>query len=80
MSSISTPSNATSSSIMRRTPKPAGVGIYFQDDGANIVVNHLIRGGSAERSGDIKAGDVIVSIDSRDVRCALWIQGGVTPF
>lgn len=32
------------------------------------MVNHLIRGGSAERSGTIKAGDMIVSIDSRDVR------------
>ena len=28
--------------------------LSLQDDGANIVVNHLIRGGSAERSGEIK--------------------------
>ena len=37
--------------------KPAGVGIYFQESGTNIVVNHLIRGGSAERSGKVQAGD-----------------------
>ena len=38
------------------------------------MVNHLIRGGSAERSGEIKAGDVIVSIDARDVRCAFLCE------
>jgi len=48
--------------------KPAGVGIYFQESGSDIVVNHLIRGGSAERSGKVQAGDVIVSIDDKDVR------------
>eukprot|EP00802_Teleaulax_amphioxeia_P015738 Tamp_15836.p1 GENE.Tamp_15836~~Tamp_15836.p1 ORF type:complete len:443 (-),score=83.51 Tamp_15836:184-1464(-) len=48
--------------------KPAGVGIYFQESGSDIVVNHLIRGGSAERSGKVQAGDVIVAIDDKDVR------------
>jgi hypothetical protein len=48
--------------------KPAGVGIYFQESGSDIVVNHLIRGGSAERSGKVVAGDIIVSIDDNDVR------------
>ena len=39
-----------------------------QESGSDIVVNHLIRGGSAERSGKVQSGDVIVSIDDRDVR------------
>ena len=33
-----------------------------------MVVNHIITGGSAERSGLVKLGDVIVSVDSQDVR------------
>jgi len=39
-----------------------------QESGSDIVVNHLIRGGSAERSGKVQAGDVIVAIDDKDVR------------
>jgi len=39
-----------------------------QESGSDIVVNHLIRGGSAERSAKVQSGDVIVSIDDRDVR------------
>ncbi len=40
----------------------------MQESGSDIVVNHLIRGGSAERSGKVLAGDVIVAIDDKDVR------------
>uniref|UniRef100_A0A7S4K8L0 Vacuolar protein 8 n=1 Tax=Guillardia theta TaxID=55529 RepID=A0A7S4K8L0_GUITH len=50
-----------------RSGKPAGVGIYFQESGSKIVVNHLIRGGSAERSGKIIPGDVITAIDGKNV-------------
>ena len=31
-------------------------------------MNHLIRGGPADRCGQIRPGDIIASIDSRDVR------------
>jgi C-terminal processing protease CtpA/Prc len=31
-------------------------------------VNHIITGGSADRSGIIQLGDIVVSVDSRDVR------------
>eukprot|EP00295_Goniomonas_pacifica_P029697 CAMPEP_0175950716 /NCGR_PEP_ID=MMETSP0108-20121206/29783_1 /TAXON_ID=195067 ORGANISM="Goniomonas pacifica, Strain CCMP1869" /NCGR_SAMPLE_ID=MMETSP0108 /ASSEMBLY_ACC=CAM_ASM_000204 /LENGTH=704 /DNA_ID=CAMNT_0017276863 /DNA_START=1 /DNA_END=2115 /DNA_ORIENTATION=+ len=46
----------------------AGVGIYFQQDGndAEVYVKALVKGGSAERDGNIKLGDVIVSIDGRN--------------
>lgn len=40
----------------------------MQESGEQVVVNHLIRGGAADKSGLIKAGDVIISIDSRDMR------------
>ena len=59
---------APSTGSQRPMGKPAGVGIYFQESGSDIVVNHLIRGGSAERSGKVQAGDVIISIDDKDVR------------
>jgi hypothetical protein len=59
---------AQSGGSQRPIGKPAGVGIYFQESGSDIVVNHLIRGGSAERSGKVQAGDIIISIDDKDVR------------
>ncbi len=31
-------------------------------------MNHIITGGSADRSGIIQLGDIVVSVDSRDVR------------
>ncbi len=31
-------------------------------------MNHIITGGSADRSGIIQLGDVVVSVDSKDVR------------
>ena len=33
-----------------------------------VVVNHIITGGSADRSGIIQLGDIVVSVDSRDIR------------
>jgi hypothetical protein len=67
---MSARAQSTGSQSGRGAPlgKPAGVGIYFQESGSDIVVNHLIRGGSAERSGKVVAGDIIVSIDNNDVR------------
>jgi C-terminal processing protease CtpA/Prc len=68
--SMSARAQSTGSQSGRGAPlgKPAGVGIYFQESGSDIVVNHLIRGGSAERSGKVVAGDIIVAIDNNDVR------------
>ena len=51
----------------RPEPAPAAWA-PVQESGSDIVVNHLIRGGSAERSGKVLAGDVIVAIDDKDVR------------
>ena len=42
----------------------------LRQDGTNgeVVVNHIITGGSADRSGIIQLGDIVVSVDSRDIR------------
>ena len=40
----------------------------LQDSNGEVVVNHIIMGGSADRSGVIRLGDVVVTVDSKDVR------------
>ncbi len=32
------------------------------------MVNHIITGGSADRNGIVQVGDIVVSLDSKDVR------------
>ena len=46
----------------------AGVGIFFQQDvGGFVVVQTIVKGGSAERDGTVQIGDRILSVDDRSV-------------
>jgi hypothetical protein len=47
----------------------AGVGIFFQQDSDTneVFVKTIVKGGSADRSGVIRVGDVVVRIDHENV-------------
>ena len=46
----------------------AGVGIFFQQDvGGFVVVKTIVKGGSAERDGNVQIGDRLLSVDDRSV-------------
>jgi hypothetical protein len=50
----------------KEAPKRAGIGIMLQPmqpDGREMIITRLLEGGSAHKSGQIQAGDVITSID-----------------
>ena len=46
-------------------PSLAGVGIFFQQDSDTneIFVKTIVKGGSADRSGVLRVGDVVVQVD-----------------
>lgn len=46
----------------------AGVGIFFQQDtDGKVFVKSVVSGGSAERDGTVRGGDVIIRVDDRNV-------------
>eukprot|EP00960_Hanusia_phi_P032426 749846-Hanusia_phi.AAC.5 len=47
----------------------AGVGIFFQQDSDSneVFVKTIVKGGSADRSGVIRMGDVVVRVDHDNV-------------
>ena len=48
----------------------AGVGIFFQQESdSNVYIKTIVSGGSAERDGTCRVGDMIVS-ESSDVTIA----------
>ena len=50
-------------------PSLAGVGIFFQQDSDTneIFVKTIVKGGSADRSGVLRVGDVVVQVDQANV-------------
>ena len=49
-------------------PHMSGVGIFFQQESdGKVYVNTIVSGGSAERDGRVRVGDVMCSVDGRDV-------------
>eukprot|EP00960_Hanusia_phi_P047759 758573-Hanusia_phi.AAC.8 len=46
----------------------AGVGIFFQQENdGSVYVKTIVSGGSAEREGSVRVGDMILAVDDRDV-------------
>ncbi|MGM0439486.1 MAG: S41 family peptidase [Chlamydiota bacterium] len=45
-----------------------GIGVVLREDLEGIVVVKVIKGGTAQESGKIQAGDIIVKIDGKDIR------------
>ncbi|EKX37354.1 hypothetical protein GUITHDRAFT_165492 [Guillardia theta CCMP2712] len=46
----------------------SGVGIFFQQEGdGKVYVRTIVSGGSAERDGRVRVGDVMCGVDGRDV-------------
>ena len=46
----------------------SGVGIFFQQEGdGKVYVKTIVSGGSAERDGRVRVGDVMCGVDGRDV-------------
>jgi hypothetical protein len=54
---------------MMSAPSLAGVGIFFQQDSDTneIFVKTIVKGGSADRSGVLRVGDVVVRVDHEGV-------------
>mmetsp|Transcript_68062 Transcript_68062/g.168163 ORF Transcript_68062/g.168163 Transcript_68062/m.168163 type:complete len:385 (+) Transcript_68062:174-1328(+) len=49
-------------------PGMSGVGIFFQQEpDGKVYVKTIVSGGSAERDGRVRVGDVICGVDGRDV-------------
>jgi len=47
----------------------AGVGIFFQQEAdGSVYVKTIVSGGSAERDGVVRVGDMILGVDDREVR------------
>ena len=47
----------------------AGVGIFFQQEAdGSVYVKTVVSGGSAEREGAVRVGDMILAVDDREVR------------
>jgi carboxyl-terminal processing protease len=44
-----------------------GIGILVQETNNGPMVKHILKGGSAEESGKIKEGDIIVKVDGKSV-------------
>jgi carboxyl-terminal processing protease len=44
-----------------------GVGVVFRESLEGIEVSDLVKGGSAERSGQVQVGDLLVEVDGRPV-------------
>jgi len=55
---------------MSSGPEMAGVGIFFQQEpnSGKVYVANIVPSGSADRSGVIREGDVIVKVDEQDVQ------------
>lgn len=51
--------------LQQTTPAPSGMGNQTR---TNVVVERIVPGGGAELSGQVAAGDVVVSVDGVDVR------------
>ena len=45
-----------------------GVGVVFRESLEGIEVADLIKGGSAERSGQVRIGDFLIEVDGRPLR------------
>jgi C-terminal processing protease CtpA/Prc len=57
---------------VRPTCFPAGVGILFVEEEdpsgfVRVTVKALIEGGSAEKTGMVKSGDMVVRVGNQDV-------------
>mmetsp|Transcript_4140 Transcript_4140/g.9819 ORF Transcript_4140/g.9819 Transcript_4140/m.9819 type:complete len:385 (-) Transcript_4140:223-1377(-) len=53
---------------MQGGPHMSGVGIFFQQEpDGKVYVKTIVSGGSAERDGRVRVGDVICGVDGRDV-------------
>ena len=49
-------------------PGMSGVGIFFQQESdGKVYIKTIVSGGSAERDGRLRVGDVMCAIDGRDV-------------
>ena len=49
-------------------PHMSGVGIFFQQESdGKVYVKTIVSGGSAERDGRVRVGDVMCGVDGRDV-------------
>jgi len=49
-------------------PHLSGVGIFFQQEGdGKVYIKTIVSGGSAERDGRVRVGDVMCGVDGRDV-------------
>jgi S1-C subfamily serine protease len=45
----------------------AGVGIFFQQEAdGSVYVKTIVSGGSAEREGTVRVGDMILAVDNRE--------------
>lgn len=45
----------------------AGVGIFFQQEAdGSVYVKTVVSGGSAEREGTVRVGDMILAVDNRE--------------
>ena len=45
----------------------AGVGILFQQEAdGSVYVKTIVSGGSAEREGTVRVGDMILAVDNRE--------------
>ena len=45
----------------------AGVGVFFQQESdGNVYIKTIVSGGSAEREGTVRVGDMILAVDNRE--------------
>lgn len=52
----------------------AGVGIFFQQEAdGSVYVKTIVSGGSAEREGAVRVGDMILAVEDREVRHSLGL-------
>jgi len=67
-SSLSIDSVASRALAPGNAPHMSGVGIFFQQEGdGRVYVKTIVSGGSAERDGRVRVGDVMCGVDGRDV-------------
>ena len=58
----------------------AGVGIFFQQEAdGSVYVKTVVSGGSAEREGAVRVGDMILAVDDREVGAPLLCPRPATP-
>jgi len=61
-------SMASRASRSLQTGSASGVGVFFQQESdGKVYVKTIVSGGSAERDGRVKLGDVMCGVDGRDV-------------